>query len=1193
MEIHVRIPIRIKLSGEPGPDELALLTRRLSASIATRLARAERELAQRVGERPPAGRSGPATEVYDPARAGPAGYTVPSYDGAGTPTRVQVHRPEPEPWAVVRVVWARIPVDRILAFVAEVLGHPVGEAPLYEPLAATLRPAEVWLVRINRPAAPEEVGRQLLARADRPRTGERTEPMWALTASPTAVRTLAEADPEGVIDARIPEVPPGHAVFAFMPLPRIEVSDVAVLRSGISFTMPLRDAGFCIDPDAFAERTGLRWSQYADEYGEETVRVWLQPAVVPAKSGVIGAGGQLRREALFVLLDREASGGTPHRDPTARLFVEEEQSFPGLPQPVLQRAEWPAGAEGRRVLYARAYPDLTPERLGAAFFRPIARRLVEALTARLEDDPGGALETFLDQSGTLPGGHRLGSLFEYALDELDSSGSLAAVFEAADATRRFALRLRLLQLCTPTRYRSHPLVERLRRSLAAEREATTAHTYEPGGQGKGEIRLDRDPRLTVRAGQVLGEADGVYLKRVASLRPKPGRAEALRAQLLEQRRRMAEEILTGRDQREYDEREFAAEAVARAAQAAHVSRDDFEEIEVEHSLRLLEVRSAVSEGLPSFDVHVEPVWRVRGDGGEWRRTSEPVLEPVGEFEARLVYWRLAKAGELYQVIGAGVLLVGAVVVAWEAGVVALLVRLAGGARAMAVGIGLSEAEYLLRTILGGEKMTARGFLTAALDGYLMAVGFRVGGGLGRWGAGAVGTATARRKVISWVLEKLVTGAAGGVAGTALENFAHDIVTVTVDQGSFTGIQEYVRRMEFGAAFGIFAEFVVAPGLRGLASRAGPAMSKAALVAALLHGEGVTAEAWSRAAVEGADRMEQTLARTVGEAEARAWAGAMEERAAEVASHLGSGQPGGPPVPRTAAAGEKPPVGTPEPVLPPAPARGPLRPGPAARWPSKRRLEDAAKTDAEAELDRRWYESASEEQLRAREPWDPVATEYLDARRGGKRRPYQPDRPSDPAVQDALREDLRRERAAIEAERRRLEEEGLRQPSAGERAGWETRRTRAGRQEVPPTAKGAVGYQGTVAVARSDIPALAGERYSGGSPRALGSHDPTHRIGPPETVTVPQAHGHAEQSLGQQLDARLSRLTDAERAAARGRSVWIRVDQEVCTICAAGLGTGSRAGVLQRLSRLHPDILFEITADDTSTVYRLLGGRRVR
>ncbi|WP_043686905.1 hypothetical protein [Streptomyces xylophagus] len=279
---------------------------------------------------------------------------------------------------------------------------------------------------------------------------------------------------------------------------------------------------------------------------------------------------------------------------------------------------------------------------------------------------------------------------------------------------------------------------------------------------------------------------------------------------------------------------------------------------------------------------------------------------------------------------------------------------------------------------------------------------------------------------------------------------------------------------------------------------------------------------------------------------------------------------------------------------PAAAPAPHPSGDAApRWQTRQQLEEAAATDPEAGQARSWYEHASDEQLHAREAQDPVAREYLDERWGGRRRPLQPQRPTDPAMQDSLRADLGEARAAVEAERRRLEEAGLREPSTRERAGWENRKTPAGEQSVPPTAKAAAGYEGTVAVARSDIPALSGERFSGGSPRALGSYDPAHEIRPPEGVVVPQAHGHAEQALGQQLDARLSRLTTAEREAARGRTVYIRVDQEVCSICAAGLGGGSRAGVLSRLSALHPDIVFEITADDTSAVYRLIAGSRVR
>ncbi|MFF7475881.1 hypothetical protein [Streptomyces sp. NPDC008092] len=268
-------------------------------------------------------------------------------------------------------------------------------------------------------------------------------------------------------------------------------------------------------------------------------------------------------------------------------------------------------------------------------------------------------------------------------------------------------------------------------------------------------------------------------------------------------------------------------------------------------------------------------------------------------------------------------------------------------------------------------------------------------------------------------------------------------------------------------------------------------------------------------------------------------------------------------------------------------------GAPPRWHSREELQAAAATNPEAGRARSWYETATEEQLLAREAEDPVAREYLDARWGGQRRPFRPERPTDPAMQDRLRSDLGEARAAVEAERHRLEAAGLREPTTPERAGWRERRTAAGTQSVPPTAKEAAGYEGTVAVARSDIPALQGERFTGGSPRALGTYDPAHDIRPPENVVVPQAHGHAEQDIGQQLDARLSRLTAAERQAAHGRTVYIRVDQEVCSICAAGLGGGTRTGVLGRLSALHPDIVFEITADDTSAVYRLLGGARVQ
>jgi hypothetical protein len=154
------------------------------------------------------------------------------------------------------------------------------------------------------------------------------------------------------------------------------------------------------------------------------------------------------------------------------------------------------------------------------------------------------------------------------------------------------------------------------------------------------------------------------------------------------------------------------------------------------------------------------------------------------------------------------------------------------------------------------------------------------------------------------------------------------------------------------------------------------------------------------------------------------------------------------------------------------------------------------------------------------------------------------------------------------------------------------RTRAGEQPVPPTGKQLGRYRGTIAVAVSDIPAFHEEVFEGGSPRAFGAYEPGHPIRPPETIQNPKAHGHAEQAIGQQIHERLGALSPEDRAAASGGTIWMHVDQEVCSACAAGLGETERAGVLRRLSELNPDILFVITAEDTSKVIRLRAGEQV-
>ncbi|MFF0750511.1 hypothetical protein [Streptomyces sp. NPDC004267] len=1185
VEIHVRVPVRIRLTGDPGPAELAALTRCLTALVTGRIAAAEREIARR--NRPLPGQDADAgmdaRESYDPARDAYPGYGLPSYDGGGRPARVPVRGRGDASWTVVRTGRALLPVERFLGFVEEVLRTPFPQAVLYTALTGTTRPVDVWLVRVDKAYVPEELGQELLARATagaRIEQGRRTEPAWALTGSEQALHRLVEADEDGTLAARVRGVPPGHALFAFMQLPRVELSDVAVAGPGLSLTMTVREAGFCVDPEVFARAVGVPWSRYAEEFADDPVTVWTQPAVLRPASTLGGADEDTRREALFLLFDRHAGSGSPRHEPAARLFVADGGTLHDVPETVRRQTDWPPGEAGVRVLYCRADLDLAPERLGAAIFRPVARQLAAALVAKLADpDFGDLLDHVLDEAAPHARG-RFGSLFGHVLAELERQGKLGEFFDAADATGRFALRLNLLTQCEATPYARHERVRALRSALTEERRATTVNAYTVGGAGVGAIQLYRDPDSTVVAGGLLGDTDFLYTKRTEVMRAKPGRAEALRDELIAQRQQLAADLLAGRETGTYTEGEFGAEAIRRAARAAHITADDFEKVDVEFGIRLLEVLPAEHSGLPSYDVKFEFVSRTAGRGESWGRAAGPIVEGVGEFEARLVQWRLGRAGDAYRIVGIAVLAIGGLALAWEAGIVALLIQLGGGGTAVGIGIGLSEAAYLIKVILGKEEASLGGFAMAAVDGYLGAVGFRVGAGIGGWAGGRIGTATLRARVTAWITTKLVTGAVGGAATAGLETLAHDVVDVALQDGRWSGIDTYVRRMEYGAVAGIVAEFTVVPFLRALLKRAAPTLVRAALLTQLLREEGVSAGRWAEAMTLTRERMEQTLGHTLAEQEARAWTTALTGRLDEAAQELGPA-PG---------AGTGPHPGA-EPVT--GGAAVTARPGPAARWPSRAQLEEAALKDPEAGLDRAWYENASDDQLRARETRDPVAREYLDERWGGPRRPFQPDRPSDPALQEQLRADLREARAAVEQERRRLEQEGLREPSTREPAGFEERSTRAGDQEVPPTAKAAAGYEGTVAVARTDIPALAGERFSGGSPRALGTYDPAHEIRPPDNVVVPQAHGHAEQDLGQQLDARLNALSAAEREAARGHTVSIRVDQEVCSICAAALGGGPRAGVLSRLSARHPDLVFEVTADDTSAVYRIVAGRRVR
>ncbi|MFD0278928.1 hypothetical protein ACFVHB_34165 [Kitasatospora sp. NPDC127111] len=901
--------------GTPTDAQLDELTRTLTRAVRARMAEAERELAARLGRRAPGPPAG-IRERYDPARHGDRGYAVASYQDGGRPHGVPV-RASDRPWTVLRTVHVRARVGRFLDFVGSVNeGGQLPERVLYAELREETRWAGIWWVRTGRDRTLAELSAELYERAAQlARIGPDRVLAAAIWATDRYRAALLALDEGGTLADRIGWIGPhnarridgegatallrhgGWALFAFMALPRVELTDLATPAPDVLLRLPLSEAAFCIDTADFENRHGLTAAQYVAESGSTPVPVWLQPLTVRRRTPPA---------ALALLLARRADQRLPAGDgqePADRLLLLTDAALSRLPAALRERATgWSDPATrrlddraavfhleaGQRCLYARAVLTVDEERLGAARHRPRARHLAARLRRLLPGDPAERswrqeMDDFLrrefesDPPVDRPAG---GTLFEHVLTAL--GGDFDRLYDAVEASRHFGLRHRLLRLSLATSWATHAKVLKLHESLTTERLTGTPNEYRTD---PARILLDRDPRKTVAVNGVLGEVDSLYTTRRELKRLRPARAAALREALDAERVELVGRIARGEDHASYDQERFAREVLSRAVQRVRLTADDFQDVTVERSIRLLDVRQQEEGGLPAFQVRFEFVERVVGEK-TWTRAGEPVWEPAGGFDERLVYWRLGRAGEVYQAAGTVIAVIGAAAVAWEAGLVAALVSLGGGTGAVVTAIAFSELVYFYRVIFGDARLSLGGVLMAALDGYLLATGFRLAGFPARWIAEAVGTATLRQAVAGWALQALVKGTVGGAASAGLTTFAHDVVNIATGEGSWSGIDTYVHNMKWGALIGILAEFALAPTLQAVLTGARGALTTAAETAARLRAAGWAAREWVRVSTEALANLRATLATFMGDAAARGFANAIAGRLVNVATELG-------------------------------------------------------------------------------------------------------------------------------------------------------------------------------------------------------------------------------------------------------------------------------------------------------------------
>jgi hypothetical protein len=940
--VHCHVPITVRAYGIPDDEAVRALATAVRRQVRARLALAERLLAGAAAS-PAAPAAGQWTtarpaETYDEQRDGPDGYAVPSYYDRGRPVAVPVHRAmrPGRTWRVLRALTITLQVGVFLDYVEDVLGgDPAHGAALpqrilYADIESERRTVTVWLVETEVTTTLGDLLRLVSARATE-LMNLPPERELAHAGSPFEEhrKRLAMLDRSGQL-SRLPSLRTRNArrlhgtgvaaellhgswtLWAAMQLPKVEPSTLLDIGSVIRSSPTLAEVSFCVDPAEFESRYELSWDCYLTEAGQRQVRLDLLPTRVRGDSLVSAVG-------LLALTAYQESGASPPDRPDvvpARKLIDADPpaapelvSRAGLdfarglaplrPLPALDNpAQGDRMAPGTIAVLAVAYLPVDAEILGAARLRPLGRRQANAARALLAQDVSDrqwkyACYLWLGRFGTSlettrPAG---GTAFEYVLADLAATNDLVRLFDAVDGAGWDSLELRLVQHCAPTRYAAHPRVVALLRRLQAATLANRQNTYleTAAGRDPGGVELDRQASRRVTPGvpghSVLGDIDSIYFFERETTAMKPAAAARLRTAVESARRQLLGDIADGRISRTLSAEDFLREAVARGSAAAQITNADFEKRRVQRSLRVLEVHRRDIGLMPSWDVVVQLVDRVTGTR-EWTAVGQPFSRTADEFEADLIYWRLGRAGEIYQAVTIGITVIGGIAIAWEAGIVATLVEAAGGTTTVLTSIALSELIYLGRLIFSDAEFSVEGFLMAAVDGYLGALGFRAGALAAAPIGRAIGTATLRRVWTGVVLEKITTGAVGGGIGGTLELFAHDVVEVIVRDGDYHTAADYARRIGLGAALGVLGEFTLAPVLHRLGGRGQTALRSAADLVQQLRREGFSLAEFASSAAEALANLRGALRSVVVEDAVREYLAAFRTRVEEMLTAWG-------------------------------------------------------------------------------------------------------------------------------------------------------------------------------------------------------------------------------------------------------------------------------------------------------------------
>lgn len=907
--IHCHLPITVRVHGTPSDAQLGELAAGVRRVVMQRITEAEREVAQHLDNVVDASSSPPsATARRVRSRPGPEEAHIP---GRG--------------WRVLRSVTIQLPLGEFLDFWQEQVGRPVEARPLYADYEREPAQVTVWLVQTETSTTMVQLAATVAGRVrDLMRLPAERTVLYLSHPSDRLRRGLAVLDDSGRLD-RIPPLRERNArrvsgtgsetellrgawlLWAGSVLPSIDPRSWVETGPLTRRTMSLEQAASCVDPAVFEERFSIPFLEYLEVNRAVEVRVDLVPSRVRVasqpQSVVFLAELAYRQQAdepaqdralLHVVFD-VADAATPllvaqHGRAWARALPPLEESTDPAREPHSFDPAAMRVAAGTIVSLVAVHLPMDTETLAAVRFRPnavaLAGTLREWITRDLSDlSTAFGFISWLSRTFGSPPYSRPpgGTLFEHVLAQL-SEQERTALFDAVRDARRESLERALMLHCVPTRFADAPEVRALLQRLLGLSASRMRHTFY-GGESDGVIGidLDQDPRRGVRVGgrDVLGDAMGLYITTSERTSLEPDVHQRLRDTLVDVRIEVMGEIASGEIDEAITEDDFLRICMERAVPRAGVSESDFVTLDIERSIRILGVTRRDIQQMPSWDVRFVFVERVEGTS-EWSDVSVVITETSGEFTARLIFWALGRAGEVYAWMGLGIMAVGGILIAWEAGIIAALIALGGGAKVVGASIAISVLVYLAQVVFTDKELSAQGFLMAAVEGYLGAVGFRGAVFIAQPLVRTIGTATVRRVWTGIVVEKLMLGVVGGGTGAGLTLFAQDLVRVVTGRG-FSTPEQYLQTVSLGAAIGVLGEFTLAPILTRLGGAGASTTDRLASLYTQLRAEGYRFSDLLAETAAGLSRLRGSLSRFLDDEAANGYYVAFRTRSEEMLS----------------------------------------------------------------------------------------------------------------------------------------------------------------------------------------------------------------------------------------------------------------------------------------------------------------------